>query len=41
MIKTKYVTPSIEIIVTDPVRLLNDSLPIYEEEEITDPTEIE
>ena len=41
MIKSKYVTPSIEVIVTDAVRLLNDSLPIFEEEEITDPTEIE
>ena len=41
MIKTKYVTPSIEIILTDPVRLLDDSLPVFEEEKITDPTEIE
>lgn len=41
MIKTKYETPSIEIILTDPVRLLDDSLPIFEEEEITDSTVIE
>ena len=39
-IRIKYMTPSIEIILTEPVRLLEESLPFYEEE-ITDPTEIE
>ncbi len=39
-IRMKYKMPSMEIIQTEPVRLLDDSLPFLEEE-VTDPTEIE
>lgn len=42
-IRIKYLTPSMEIIQTEPVRLLEESLPVFEDEisEISDPTEIE
>jgi len=35
-----YVKPSIEVILTEPVKLLDESLPFLEDE-ISDPTEIE
>jgi len=38
--KLRYMKPSMEMMLIEPVRVLDESLPFFEEE-ITDPSEIE
>jgi hypothetical protein len=43
--KLRYMKPSMEMMLIEPVRVLDESLPLFDlpffEEEITDPSEIE